>query len=312
MNDPVDQDHPPTPAPSSTARRSRGLAPDAIQRATSVGTNLADSERLRRLDQSRPKQTQIPLDDITLADDQTDAGVSRSAINPKYIEKLASSIAEYGLFHPLVIDAKNKVICGRHRFHALNHLRTHNPERFAFHFPNGIVPARAYPYERAQDHNRARMMEIIENEDRRDYTPAEIRHIVEMLRVDHLNTRGRPSAEEVGAPRLLETLELIFNKSRATVKRYLKAIDSPETTPAALDQVHLLAPITADLKAARRIAPALRKAFDDSHPRRRDLLPHLTALNRTLASIEALIAGSSIAPPPPDHPASGPSSPQPN
>jgi len=74
--------------------------------------------------------------------------------------------------------------------------------------------------------SRALEIEIAENEQRRDYTPSEVRAIAERLRqAGYKDGKGRPKA---GEKALAPALQTIIGKSRRTVMSYLAGEESPK------------------------------------------------------------------------------------
>lgn len=237
-----------------------------LSRAVTVGAaQAAEQRRQLASGDAKPHPGLVPLDEITVADGDTANGVTRESMNSAAIAALAESIGAVGLLHPPVIDLDQVIVCGRHRRAALLLLRTDKPERFIELFPDQLIPCRVYPFRRSTDPGQAFAIEVTENEKRRDYTPAEIRRIVDSLKSTCLPPSvGRPRAEDAGKPRLLDQLAIVLGKSLATVKRYLAEIDdeqgqAPSAEP--LDEANhrRLRQILIDLKRSKQIVATCRR-----------------------------------------------------
>jgi ParB family chromosome partitioning protein len=80
------------------------------------------------------------------------------------------------------------------------------------------------PFEAEQEPDLALQVEVAENEQRRDYTPAEVKVLAERLKeAGYIDRKDRPSK---GEKPLLPALEVIVGKSLSTLKQYLQ--DIPE------------------------------------------------------------------------------------
>lgn len=140
-------------------------------------------------------------------------------LNLKHVEDLAESIAALGLIEPLVVDQNYLLLAGGHRLAAITHLRESNPKAFKRNFPEDQVPARIVEFDSKKEPDRALEIEIAENEQRRDYSPEEVKAIAGRLReLGYQESEGRPKA---GEKRLRPALSVIIGKSERTVRRYL-------------------------------------------------------------------------------------------
>jgi hypothetical protein len=141
-------------------------------------------------------------------------------LNPKHVVALAESIAAIGLIHPPAVDRMNRLLAGAHRLAALRWLQEHETKRFVELFPRG-VPIWRMDLNADSDVDLALAVEISENEQRRDYLPAEIR-----LLADRLKEAGFHYASEGGRPKLdhrplMPALEVIVGKSVRQLRRIL-------------------------------------------------------------------------------------------
>jgi ParB family transcriptional regulator, chromosome partitioning protein len=174
----------------------------------------------------------IPLDSIG----ERLSGDTRP-INQKHAEALAENIGAIGLIEPLVIDTQKRLLAGGHRLAALQLLRQNNESAFNSQFPHGNIPVRILPFDSAQDSDRALQIEVAENEQRRDYTPTEVRVVADKLKeAGYRTTAGRPKK---GEKALAPALSLIFGKSLRTVERYLAADEKIPTGDGISSKAHL-------------------------------------------------------------------------
>ena len=161
--------------------------------------------------------------------DQFGAGPSRTRdLNMKHVVSLADSIAAIGLIHPPAVDRMNCLLAGAHRLAALRWLQAHAAERFQELFPGG-VPVWRMDLDARSDVDLALAVEISENEQRRDYRPAEIQKLA-----DRLKAAGFRYAAEGGRPRaddrpLMPALEIIVGKSVRQLRRILNPAPERKT-----------------------------------------------------------------------------------
>lgn len=155
----------------------------------------------------------IPLDGIA----ERTGGDTRP-LNPTHVEELTKSIALLGLIEPLVVDNQNRLLAGGHRKAAISLLKEKDPESFQKHFSDGI-PVHQLSFDAELQPDLAVQIEIAENEQRRDYTPAEVRAIADRFREAGYGVRGRPGKDDQP---LIPALMSVIGKSRRTVYRYLE------------------------------------------------------------------------------------------
>lgn len=141
-------------------------------------------------------------------------------LNSEHVQELTDNIAAIGLIQPLAVDAEGHLLAGGHRRAALTLLEKTDPKRFTELFPNSLIPTRTFNFNAADDPEQAIVIEAAENEQRRDYTPAEVRELADrLLAAGYSNTGGRPKK---GQKAIVPALMTIVGKSRRTVQRYLE------------------------------------------------------------------------------------------
>lgn len=156
----------------------------------------------------------IPLQDI-----KDRLGGDTRSLNPDHVKALAESIGAVGLVQPLAVDSQGRLLAGGHRRGAIELLKGQNPEAYDQHFKGDRVPVRAFDFDSEKEPERALGIEVTENEQRRDYTAAEVKQLAERLRAaGYVDRRGRPKEGEL---RLKPALEVIIGKSARTVQRLL-------------------------------------------------------------------------------------------
>jgi ParB family chromosome partitioning protein len=145
--------------------------------------------------------------------------------DPSHVAALADSIAAVGLISPIAVDANGVLLAGLHRLDAIKALQAIDRKRFDELFGAG-VPVRRFDFDAVTDPSQALIVEATENEQRRDYTPEEVRQLADRLvAAGYRNVRGRPKP---GEKPLAPALAVIVNKSLRSIERYLAA-DRPST-----------------------------------------------------------------------------------
>ncbi|MEP0919881.1 ParB/RepB/Spo0J family partition protein [Leptolyngbya sp. DQ-M1] len=140
-------------------------------------------------------------------------------LNPVHVEALAESISVLGLIEPLVVDKQKRLLAGGHRLAAIIHLKTHQPTAYHRHFPNEQIPIRSLAIDADQEPDLALQIEVAENEQRRDYTPTEVREIAARLKASgYVEVQGRPKK---GQKPLMPALAVVVGKNLRTIQRYL-------------------------------------------------------------------------------------------
>ena len=129
------------------------------------------------------------------------------------LDALTESIDALGLVEPLAVDKLGRLLAGKTRLLALRRLAAKDQDRW------GKVPVRRMDFDADADPARALAVEVAENEQRRDYTPAEVRALAERLRgAGFRATAGRPRK---GTRALLPALGAVVGKSKRTLLRIL-------------------------------------------------------------------------------------------
>jgi len=140
-------------------------------------------------------------------------------LNATHVDKLMESIAALGLIEPIVVDTQNRLLAGGHRKAAILRLQDEKPDVFEQHFADRKVPVRVMPFDSEENPDLALAVEASENDQRKNYTKAEVLAIAEKLRnAGYKDSSGRPKKDE---KRLKPALMTIFGTSLRTVERYL-------------------------------------------------------------------------------------------
>jgi ParB family transcriptional regulator, chromosome partitioning protein len=149
-------------------------------------------------------------------------------LKTQHVEDLMTSISVLGLLEPLVVDSRSRLLAGGHRKAAIHLLKEKMPTEYSRHFPDDLVPVRVLDFDADRDPDLALQVEIAENEQRRDYTVAEVKNLAERLKsAGYSDTQGRPSA---GDKPLRPALTVIIGKSIRTVRRYLNEPEEKRRT----------------------------------------------------------------------------------
>ncbi len=162
--------------------------------------------------------------DIPLADIKPRPHQQTRPADPSHVAALRDSIAAVGLISPIAVDTNGVLLAGLHRLDAIKALQKTDRKRFDELFGAG-VPVRKFEFDAVTDPSQALIVEATENEQRRDYTPEEVRQLAHRLAAAGYTQReGRPAK---GEKALRPALALIIGKSEKTVQRYLQP--PPET-----------------------------------------------------------------------------------
>lgn len=180
-----------------------------------------------------PDPVQAPGRDYLALTDIDASAVRTRELREAHVAALAESIAALGLIHPPAVDRRNRLLAGAHRMAALRWLERHQPQRFAELFPRG-VPIWRMDLNAESDVDLALAVEISENEQRRDYSHAEIQRLADRLRAagfHYTSEGGRPRSD---ARPLMPALEIIVGKSVRQLRRILnppapKPAEKPKT-----------------------------------------------------------------------------------
>ncbi|MEP1079656.1 ParB/RepB/Spo0J family partition protein [Leptolyngbya sp. PL-A3] len=182
-------------------------------------TELVKKLREKNAGQNKPaiaslsQESALPLDAIKERDTNT------RELRPEHVESLIESIAAIGLIEPLAVDEKGQLLAGGHRLAAIRQLKEAKPDVYAEKFKGDRILVRVMPFDATNDPDLALQVEVAENEQRRDYTPAEVRSLAERLKAaGYIDRKGRPSK---GQKTLLPALSVIVGKSMRTLQRYI-------------------------------------------------------------------------------------------
>jgi ParB family transcriptional regulator, chromosome partitioning protein len=199
----------------------------------------------------------LPLDQIQPRHQDT------RSLNPLHVEALAASIAVLGLIEPLVVDKRGQLLAGGHRLAAIDQLKTTNPAAYQIHFPVDRVPVRSLVIDAEQDPDLALQIEIAENEQRRDYTPTEVKAIADRLKASgYTEVKGRPKRNQKP---LMPALAVVVGKNLRTIQRYLADTDpttestAKSPTPKSTTPVVLLQQSLTKLKQLQENPPSTKK-----------------------------------------------------
>lgn len=142
---------------------------------------------------------------------------------PEALDAMAASLDALGLVEPLAVDKVGRLLAGKNRLLALRRLAAKDPERWK------LVPVRRMDFDAAADPSRALAVEVAENEQRRDYTAAEVRALADRLRgAGFKATAGRPRK---GDRALLPALGALVGKSKRQLLRILEPEAEPTDNP---------------------------------------------------------------------------------
>jgi len=137
-----------------------------------------------------------------------------------HVIALADSIAVLGLIHPIVVDAKNRLVAGGNRQAAIAYLRQTRRDIFDEWFLDNLVPVHRMAFDSALDPGLAFQCEVAENEHRKDYTKKEILSIAARLEsAGYVKTQGRPKK---GQKPLMPALKIVIGKSIRQIERYFE------------------------------------------------------------------------------------------
>ena len=201
------------------------------------------------------------VDMMPLADVQGRlGGLDTREPTPEALDAMTASLDALGLVEPLAVDKLGRLLAGKARLIALRRLAAKDPERWR------LVPVRRMDFDAEADPGRALAVEVAENEQRRDYTPAEVRALADRLRgAGFKATAGRPRR---GEKALRPALEMVLGIHASTVRRLLGKKDAAAKggqvamfsgTVARLDKA-LDAFLDAELPEGVRL-PGLRRAL---------------------------------------------------
>jgi len=166
-------------------------------------------------------------------------------LDPGHVVELAHSIQFFGLVEPIVVDLSFDLVAGGHRRAACivlstaanlrgkrllelvnaDKLKPDTMKRLAAldegegSFDSQRVPFRVLPFKSKEDPQRAIEAELTENNQRRDYTPAEARRLYEQLREAGYRTKRGRAAK--GQKRAMPVMVALIGKSERHVRELL-------------------------------------------------------------------------------------------
>lgn len=220
----------------------------------------ADAARARDVDM-------MPLDAVL----GRVGGLDTREPTPEALAAMTESVDALGLLEPLIVDRLGRLLGGKTRLIALRRLAAKDPDRWR------LVPVRRMDFDAEADPARALAVEVAENEQRRDYTAAEVRALADRLRgAGFKATAGRPRK---GTRALLPALGAVVGKSKRTLLRILADEAEGETPPATMAD--------ACAKLARALVTFERAAGDIAltKPNERRAVQEAAALAALLARI---------------------------
>jgi len=197
--------------------------------------------------QLKAQDSSLPLGQIQPRQEDT------RPLNSAHVEALMESIAVLGLIEPLVIDKKGRLLAGGHRLAAINLLKESQSEKYQTQFPEDRVPVRTLAFSAEEEPELALQIEIAENEQRRDYTPVEVKAIAERLRTaGYVEVKGRPKK---GQKALMPALAVVVGKHLRTVQRYLSDEDEQPRLGKSTTRVVLLKQALSKLNQWQQVQP---------------------------------------------------------
>jgi ParB family chromosome partitioning protein len=257
---------------------------DLLNAAHSAGVAIQaqdrEAEARAELKQSLPST--LPLAKILNRTSDT------RQLHAEHISDLAESITVLGLLEPLVVDKRGRMLAGGHRKAAILAVKEQNPQAYAQHFPQDLIPVRVLDFDAEENSDLALQIEVTENEKRRDYTPNEVRSLAERLvEAGYVDVKGRPTK---GAKALRPALEVIIGKSIRTVRRYLNETISESMTDVRLSEQTDTNATAAIVTSLRRLQTELNRwnrAYPD--PEAPELQPVSRDVIRLLKRVETAI-----------------------
>lgn len=184
----------------------------------------------------------LPFDDI-----KDRANPDSRPINSSHAAELADSIAAIGLISPIAVDMNGCLLAGSHRRAALAMIKSSNSKAWNQHFPENRVEVRVFDFDSAAEPSRALDIEVEENQQRKDYTPGEVRNLAERLKsAGYKDYPGRPPK---GTKTLTKALTELTGKSTRTVKGHM----AEETNAKRIASTQLETLIKRSVKAVEKV-----------------------------------------------------------
>ena len=184
----------------------------------------------------------LPFDDI-----KDRANPDSRPIDYGHVAELADSIMAIGLISPIAVDKNGCLLAGSHRRAALAMIKSSNAKAWSQHFPNSRVDVKVFDFDSAIEPSRALDIEVEENQQRKDYTPKEVRGLAERLqKAGYKDYPGRPPK---GVKTLTRALTELTGKSTRTVKGHL----AEETNAKRIAATQLETLVKRAIKAAEKV-----------------------------------------------------------
>jgi len=184
----------------------------------------------------------LPFDDI-----RDRANPDSRTIDSAHVVELADSIAAIGLISPIAVDKNGCLLAGLHRRAALALIRSSNTDAWQRHFLESRVDVKVFDFDSAAEPSKALDIEVEENQQRKDYTPEEVRELAERLKgAGYKDYPGRPPK---GVKTLTKALTELTGKSTRTVKGHL----AEETQAKRVAAIQLETLINRAVKAIEKI-----------------------------------------------------------
>lgn len=225
------------------------------------------SHEMDRQEALHDEQPELPLEEI-----QPRPHASTRDLNPQHVKALAESIRALGLLEPLVVDRFGRLVAGAHRLAALRSLAVSGD------WPTSVPVRVLVKLDAASDARGALLVELAENEKRKDYSPSEVRALADRLRSAGFRDRGgRPRR---GEKPLMPALEVAIGKSR---RRIYQLLENRQGKPKTVQNCTVL---------LRRLQRAVRGTTQALKGTRK---PEARQLLRTLQSLDPLIGKALVA-----------------
>ncbi|NJM98457.1 MAG: ParB N-terminal domain-containing protein [Phormidesmis sp. RL_2_1] len=184
----------------------------------------------------------LPFNDI-----KDRANPDSRTIDSSHVAELADSITAIGLISPIAVDRNGCLLAGCHRRAALAMIKSSNTKAWNQHFPEDRVEVKVFDFDSAAEPSRALDIEVEENQQRKDYSPEEIRLLAERLKgAGYQDYPGRPPK---GVKTLTRALTELTGKSTRTVKGHL----AEETHAKRIAAIQLETLINRAIKAIEKV-----------------------------------------------------------
>jgi len=230
---------------------------DLMTRAMATGAGLGQAERRAVAPNVPALRSALPLTSI-----KPRAHAATRQLAAEHVLAIAESIVVLGLIEPLVVDKHHRLLAGEHRLAALRFLQMPSYERTnrwsevmtSTAAPDGLleqlealveirsdIAVHILDFDSASDANRSLAVEVAENEQRRQYSPKEVKLMADRFKLAGFRCgMGRP---KIGERPMLDALEAVVGKSRRTIMRMLEATPEGDATakaPKAIDHTKRL------------------------------------------------------------------------